>query len=59
MSPLPFMRGKFFFSFSVHSQDHLTNYHRLENYHSISVTPESNEEGFVKLPFKWRRVDGE
>jgi ABC-type polysaccharide/polyol phosphate transport system ATPase subunit len=56
-SPLPFMRGKFFFSFSIHSDDHLTNYHRQENFHSISVTPATNEEGFVKLPVKWRIPD--
>ena len=56
MSPLPFMRGKFFFSFSIHSGDHLENYHRLENTHSISVTPATNEEGFVKLPLTWRRL---
>jgi len=57
LSPLPFMRGKFFFSFSIHSDDHLTNYHRQENFHSISVTPATNEEGFVKLPVKWRIPD--
>jgi ABC-2 type transport system ATP-binding protein/lipopolysaccharide transport system ATP-binding protein len=56
MSPLPFMRGKFFFSFSIHSGDHLENYHRLENTHSISVTPATNEEGFVKLPLTWRML---
>jgi hypothetical protein len=58
LSPLPFIRGKFYFSFSVHSEDHLTNYHRLENYHSISVTPAGDEEGFVKLPVRWKLVDG-
>ena len=54
LSPLPFVRGKFYFSFSVHSEDHLTNYHRLENFHAIVVTPAGNEEGFVKLPARWR-----
>jgi ABC-type polysaccharide/polyol phosphate transport system ATPase subunit len=58
LAPLPFIRGKFYFSFSVHSEDHLTNYHRLENYHSISVTPAGDEEGFVKLPTRWKLVDG-
>jgi ABC-2 type transport system ATP-binding protein/lipopolysaccharide transport system ATP-binding protein len=57
-SPLPFMRGKLFFSFSIHSEDHLTNFHRQENVHSISVTPAGNEEGFVKLPVKWRVPGG-
>jgi len=56
MSPLPFMRGKFFFSFSIHSGDHIENYHRLENTHSIAVTPATNEEGFVKLPLTWRQL---
>jgi hypothetical protein len=52
------MRGKLFFSFSIHSEDHLTNFHRQENVHSISVTPAGNEEGFVKLPVKWRVPGG-
>ena len=43
-------------SLSIHSGDHLENYHRLENTHSISVTPATHEEGFVKLPLTWRRL---
>lgn len=54
LSPLPFLRGKFYFSFSIHSEDHRTNYHRLENFHAIAVTPAGHEEGFVKLPARWR-----
>jgi ABC-2 type transport system ATP-binding protein/lipopolysaccharide transport system ATP-binding protein len=54
LSPLPFLRGKFFFSFSIHSDDHLTNYHRLENAHHISVTPAGQEEGFARFPVRWR-----
>lgn len=59
LEPVPFIRGKFYFSFSIHSEDHLANYHRLENCHSISVTPAGNEEGFVALPARWRPVGGE
>lgn len=53
LSPCPFLRGKFFFSFSVHSEDHLKNYHRMENHHSITVTPDGHEEGYVRLPVRW------
>ena len=47
------MRGKFYFSFSLHSRDHKTNYHRLENIHSIWITSDMHQEGFVKLSSKW------
>jgi ABC-2 type transport system ATP-binding protein/lipopolysaccharide transport system ATP-binding protein len=53
LDPFPFLRGKFFFSFSIHSEDHLTNYHRMENHHSITVTPDGHEEGSVRLPVEW------
>jgi len=48
------MRGKFYFSFSLHSRDHKTNYHRLDNIHSIWITSEMREEGFVKLSSDWK-----
>ncbi len=48
------MRGKFYVSFSLHSRDHETNYHRLENMHSIWITSDPPREGFVKLSSTWR-----
>jgi len=47
------MRGKFYFSFSLHSRDHETNYHRLDNMHSIWITSDALQEGFVKLSSQW------
>ncbi len=49
----PLMRGKFYFSFSVHSRDHQTNYHRLDNMHSIWITSDTKREGFIRLVSKW------
>lgn len=49
----PITRGKYRFSFSLHSRDHLTNYHRLENMHSIWVVPDSQKEGFLNLRSSW------
>lgn len=46
---LNFLRGKFLFSFSMHSSDHKTNYHRLDKWYSIWVVSESDAEGCVDL----------
>ncbi len=48
------MRGKFYLSFSLHSRDHETNYHRLDNMHSIWITSDTKQEGFVNLPSNWK-----
>ena len=47
------MRGKFYLSFSLHSRDHETNYHRLDNMHSIWITSDTRQEGFVNLASDW------
>jgi ABC-type polysaccharide/polyol phosphate transport system ATPase subunit len=48
------MRGKFYFSFSLHSRDHQSNYHRLDNMHSIWITSDVPQEGFVRLASEWK-----
>ncbi len=48
------MRGKFYFSFSLHSRDHQTNYHRLDNMHSVWITSDTKREGFIRLVSAWR-----
>ncbi len=48
------MRGKYYLSFSLHSRDHQTNYHRLDNMHSIWITSDMRQEGFVKLSSRWQ-----
>jgi hypothetical protein len=50
---LPLIRGKYLFSFSVHSEDHQMNYHRKENAYVISVVSQRPEVGFVELPTHW------
>jgi hypothetical protein len=53
ISKLPLIRGKYLFSFSVHSEDHQINYHRKENAYVISVISQRPEVGFVQLPTHW------
>jgi ABC-type polysaccharide/polyol phosphate transport system ATPase subunit len=50
---LPFLTGRYFLSFSIHSQDHLTNYHRQEFYYSFEVTAPRPGLGIVSLPVRW------
>jgi len=51
---LPLIRGKFHFSFSVHSEDHTVNYHRRENAYVITVRSDRPEVGFVEIPAVWQ-----
>ena len=44
--------GTYLFSFSVHSADHLTNYHRLDNYFPITVECAKSFEGSY-MPCRW------
>ncbi|MDP3981248.1 MAG: ABC transporter ATP-binding protein [Chlamydiota bacterium] len=50
---LPFLRGKYFLSFSIHSHDHLINYHRKENTHKIMIVSERDEIGYLDIPTEW------
>jgi ABC-type glutathione transport system ATPase component len=45
--------GAYLFSFSVHSQDHKVNYHRLENTFPITVSGGKRCEGICFLPVQW------
>ena len=53
IEPLNLTRGKFYLSFSLHSRDHQTNYHRIENKHVIWVSSNTNDEGLVVMPSRW------
>jgi ABC-type polysaccharide/polyol phosphate transport system ATPase subunit len=46
-------RGTYLFSFAIHSEDHRTNYHRLD--HAFPLTIESNRdfEGVTYMPCRW------
>ncbi|MBL7077868.1 MAG: ABC transporter ATP-binding protein [Kiritimatiellae bacterium] len=47
------LAGAYLFSFSVHSQDHQTNYHRLDNAHPITVRSDRRYEGVCHMDVKW------
>ncbi len=51
---LTLFKGAFFFNFSLHSWDHKTQYHRLDFIHQIEVQNLREEDGFLKLPCKWK-----
>jgi len=53
IGPLALTRGKFLMSFSLHSRDHKTNYHRLDNKYAIWVSSRTNDEGIVSIPSRW------
>jgi len=46
-------RGNYLFSFSIHSADHSTNYHRLDNRFPIAVRHDKRTEGCVVLNSSW------
>ncbi len=46
--------GNYLLSFSVHSDDHEENYHRLDNHYPIRVENSKEFEGGVYLPIKWK-----
>jgi len=48
--------GTYLFSFSVHSADHRTNYHRLDNRFPIAVESDRPFEGCCYMPIVWSRT---
>jgi len=50
---LPMAAGHYLLSFSLHSSDHRTNYHRLDHAFSITIVSESRFEGVCRIPVKW------
>jgi ABC-2 type transport system ATP-binding protein/lipopolysaccharide transport system ATP-binding protein len=51
--PLPFLRGRYYLTFAIHSRDHRT-YHRLDNCRAVTVAPDGEHAGTVRLAAKWR-----
>jgi energy-coupling factor transporter ATP-binding protein EcfA2 len=51
---LPLASGTYLFSFSVHSADHATNYHRLDRAFAIGVDAGRRSEGVCYMPCEWR-----
>ena len=52
---MPLLQGKHYFSFSLHSHDHRTNYHRMDNCFSIWIECGRKAEGAVNLRCSWRK----
>ena len=55
LEPINLTRGKFYFSFSLHSRNHETNYHRLDNKYPVWISSSTDDEGTVVLPSRWSR----
>lgn len=54
---IPVSAGHYLFSFSLHSSDHRTNYHRLDHAFSITVLSQSRFEGVCRIPCRWFEPD--
>ncbi len=53
LAPVCLATGAFLFSFSVHSSDHKTNYHRLDHAFPIVVEAEKAAAGPCYMPSRW------
>jgi len=53
LSDLYLAAGSYLFSFSVHSADHKTNYHRLDNAFGIACRTDKNAAGSCCFPCSW------
>lgn len=50
--------GTYSFSMAVHSEDHKTNYHRLDNCFPVSIVSDKSFEGVCHMPCKWQMEAG-
>ena len=57
LGDMDLLAGAYLFSFSVHSADHKTNYHRLDNSFPVTVRAERRYEGMCFLPVAWEHAD--
>lgn len=53
IAPLTLKKGNFFLSLSIHSWDHGTQYHRLEDWYPFIVRDASESPGLVHLDTAW------
>ncbi|MHB8834688.1 MAG: ABC transporter ATP-binding protein [Candidatus Methylomirabilia bacterium] len=52
---IPFQRGRYYLTFAIHSRDHRT-FHRLENCCAVTVTPDGEHAGTVRLAARWKNL---
>lgn len=53
LDPLTLMHGNFFLSLSVHSWDHVTQYHRREDWYPFAVRNPTGAPGVFQLASRW------
>ncbi len=53
---LSLFKGSFFFNFSLHSNDHKIQYHRLDFFHQLEVDNLRPEVGYLQLQTRWKMV---
>lgn len=53
---LPLLQGNYFFSFSLHTRDHRTNFHRLDNRYSLWIDCPRKAEGVVNVECVWKSL---
>ena len=58
IKPLSLMEGKYFLSLAIHSWDHATQYHRLEDWYPFAVKNPSTAIGVFQLASEWEHRPG-
>ncbi|MFH1039035.1 MAG: ABC transporter ATP-binding protein [PVC group bacterium] len=53
LTSLPLLTGDYYLSLSIHSPDHLTNYHRQEYFYPFTVLSTFRGEGVFSIPVEW------
>ncbi len=58
LAALPLLTGDYYLSLSIHSPDHLTNYHRQEYFYPFTVLSTFRGEGVFSIPVEWEIAGG-
>ena len=53
LASLPLRTGDYYLSLSIHSQDHLTDYHRQEYFYPFTILSPGQGEGLFSIPVEW------
>ncbi len=59
LDSLPLRTGDYYLSLAIHSQDHLTNYHRQEYFYPFTILSAGQGEGLFSIPVEWGVGSGE
>jgi ABC-2 type transport system ATP-binding protein/lipopolysaccharide transport system ATP-binding protein len=58
LDPLTLLHGNFFLSLSIHSWDHMVQYHRQEDWYPFAVNNPTPDEGVFLVPCEWKHMLG-